>query len=116
MTKLGFPGTFSHLESYLGLINWLRNYVPYYAQLVEPLKTLMLRGSPIKGRSRRNFSRGSRIDLPSEKEKLSYQAIQHASSKPTLLIHHDPSCQLYADVDASHVQGFGASVYHVKDD
>lgn len=70
MTKLGFPDTFSHLESYLGLINWLRNYVPYYAQLEEPLKTLMLRMSPIKGRSRRNFSRGSRIDLPSEKENL----------------------------------------------
>lgn len=70
----------------------------------------------MKGRSRPNFSRGSKIDLPSEKEKLSYQAIKHAFSKPTLLIHHDPSCKLYAEVDASHVRGFGAIVYHGKED
>lgn len=68
----------------------------------------------MKGRSRWNFSRGSKIN--SEKEKLSYQAIQHAFSKPTLLIHLDPSWQLDAEVDASHIRGFGTIVYHGKDD
>ena len=42
-----FPITLQDLEHYLGLMGWMRDYVPYYAQIVEPLqsrKTEMLKG------------------------------------------------------------------------
>ena len=45
-----FPRKFKNLETYVGMRNYFRNYVPYYTQLVKPLqrrKITLLRGSPI---------------------------------------------------------------------
>lgn len=53
---LEFPRTLRQLETYLGMTGALRQYVPLYAKKAEPLqirKTELLRGSPIKGRPRR---------------------------------------------------------------
>ena len=36
--KLEFPLTLSALETYLGLIGYLRNYIPRYAQVLQPLQ------------------------------------------------------------------------------
>ena len=35
--SLKFPYIFKDLKIYFGLIGWLRVYVSYYAQIVEPL-------------------------------------------------------------------------------
>jgi hypothetical protein len=56
--KLRFPDTLKELETYLGLTGWLRQYVPYYAQIVAPLqlrKTEMLRAAPT-GSRRKDFT------------------------------------------------------------
>ena len=47
ISGLAFPITLQDLEHYLGLTGWMRDYVPYYAQIVELLqsrKTEMLKG------------------------------------------------------------------------
>lgn len=119
ISKLRFPATLKLLETYLGLTGWMRNYVPYYAQLSNPLqirKTLLLKNLPVKGAARKRYSSGTRLDIPTESERSSYQAIQEVFSKPTFLVHHDRTRQLYADVDASHERGFGGTVFHVKGD
>ena len=116
--SLKFPRTLKDLETYLGLTGWLRMYVPYYAQIVEPLqqrKTSMLRTAPQKGNARKAFSKGARIDVPSQRELDAFNMLQDVFRKPTFLTHHDPKRQLYVDVDASKRFGFGAIVYHVKD-
>ena len=38
ISQLAFPITLQDLEHYLGLTGWLWDYVPYYAQIVEPLQ------------------------------------------------------------------------------
>lgn len=46
ITQLEFPRTLKDLETYLGMTGYLRQYCPYYAQVVEPLqkrKTLLVR-------------------------------------------------------------------------
>ena len=118
INKLTFPRTLKALETYLGMTGWLRNYVAYYAPIVQPLqdrKTLMLRGAPNKGRARKSFSRESRLDIPSEAELRSFDRLQEVFREPIFLVHHDPRRRLYADVDASK-KGFGAVVYHVEED
>jgi hypothetical protein len=59
IASLTFPRTLRQLETYLGMTGALRQYVPMYAKKSEPLqirKTELLRGSPIKGRPRRDWS------------------------------------------------------------
>lgn len=36
--SIQFPDKLKDLETYVGMTNYLRNYVSYYAQLVEPLQ------------------------------------------------------------------------------
>ena len=38
ITKLTFSHTLKDLETYLDMTEWLRNYVPYYVQVIEPLQ------------------------------------------------------------------------------
>ena len=37
IAQLKFPGSLKDLEHYLGLTGWLRQYVPFYAAISEPL-------------------------------------------------------------------------------
>ena len=61
-----FPCNLKALESYLGFTNWLRDYIPYYAQKVKLLqkqKTLLLQASPAAKRlARRSYSMQTTLD------------------------------------------------------
>ena len=43
----------------------------------------------------------------------SFRDLQSAFSSPTFLVHLDPTCRLYIDLDASKEWGFAAMVYHI---
>ncbi|SLM38758.1 reverse partial [Lasallia pustulata] len=43
ISRLAFPITLQDLEHYLGLTGWMRDYVPYYVQIVEPLQLRKLK-------------------------------------------------------------------------
>ena len=113
-----FPRNLKLLESYLEFTNWLRDYIPYYAQKIEPLqrrKTLLLQASPAaKGRARRSYSTRALLDEPLEAERTAFEVIQKEFQRHTFLTHFDPKRQLYIDIDASKERGFGAMVYHLK--
>ena len=67
--NLKFLETLKDLEHYLGLTGWLRCYIEYYAQLVEPLhalKTTRLKTAPTSSHSRLHFTSIARIDLTPE--------------------------------------------------
>src|SRR5436305_13943861 len=71
LVKLKFPHSLKNLETYLGLTGWLRNYIPYYAKICEPLqrrKTMMLREAPIKGKAWQAHTKMALIDEPTEEE------------------------------------------------
>ena len=112
-----FPETLEALETYVGMANWLRKNVRYFAQISEPLqrlKTELLKRSPaIGGRVRKNYSRATKVD-PTEKEMESFEVLQKALTTETYLHHFNPNRQLYIDLDRSKRYGFGAMIYHVK--
>ncbi|KAH4258570.1 hypothetical protein HBI04_146040 [Parastagonospora nodorum] len=113
-----FPTNANLLETYIGAVGYLRDKVPYFAQLSAPLqelKTELLRSAPPGKRERRRF--GEKIQIHEDEQLMTaFQAIQSCLAKNTKLYHHDPARPLYIDIDASKVWGFGAFVYHVKDD
>jgi hypothetical protein len=116
--QLRFPSTLRELETYLGLTGWLRQYVPYYSQIVAPLqarKTMMLRNAP-SGNRRKKFTNANAVLSPSVAETNAFNTLQARLSQPTYLVHFNPSRRLYIDVDASKSYGFGSLIYHVKDE
>ena len=117
ISKLEFPKTLKHLETYLGKTGWLRQYVPYYAQKAEALqqrKTLLLQASPNKGGARKSFSARTNIYDPSPNEIDSFNQLQGAFSRASFLVHFNKKRQLYIDVDASKERGFGVMIYHSR--
>ena len=117
ISEIAYPGTLGYLEHYLGLTGYLRSSVHYYAQLASPLqalKTRLLKEAPTKGNPRRGYSSKLRLPKPSELEEKSFQSLQQALSQPSLLVHFDPSRDLWIDLDASREWGFGVQIFHVK--
>lgn len=57
--NLQFPDTLYKLEHYIRLTGWQRHYIPYYAQIIEPLQTrkvALLKDAPVKKGPRRRFT------------------------------------------------------------
>ena len=117
--NLRFPDSLQALETYIGMANWLRSNVRYFAQIAEPLqrrKTELLKDSPAKGgKARKAYSRTA-VFAPTPEEIESFNLLQKALTSETYLHHRDPARQLYIDLDASKKYGFGVVVYHVKND
>jgi hypothetical protein len=54
-----FPATLAQLEYFIGLTNWNRQLIPYYAQRVAPpqaCKTALLKLGPTTGRARKVYA------------------------------------------------------------
>ena len=59
---------------------------------------------------------GSYLQVPTPQELNVYHGLRGISASPTMLHHHDPDRKLYVDLDASKEFGFGAHIYHSKED
>ncbi len=119
IANLKFPLTLKELETYLGLTGWLREKVPYYAQITEPLqnrKTNLSRTVSTKGNVRKHQASQTSLEEPTAQEKRAFETLQAIYMAATFLHHFDPSRRLYIDVDSSKRYGFGAVVYHVEGD
>lgn len=119
LLDIQFPTNLKDLEIYLGLTNWLRKHIPYYAQASSALqarKTALLKGSPRDGNARRAYVSRTYIKDPTEAEFESYKTIQSNFVEPSFLFHLDPKRPVYADVDSSVAYGHGAIIYQVEND
>lgn len=117
--ELKLPATLQDLEHYLGLVGWLRQYIPCYAQCSAPLqerKTRLLRNSPKKGNARHAYVSKTQVLDPTPSELQSFEALQSHFQKPSFLHHLDPCRPLFVDVDSSKQYGHGAILYHVLGD
>ena len=118
--NLKFFYILKNLKSYLSLIDWLRNYIAWYAQKSNPLqrrKTLLLRSSPTnKKRQRKIYSAKTVVKKPFAAELDSYRQLQKAFSKAKLFVHHDPTRITYVNVDAFKRRDFDVVIYHLKPD
>ena len=118
--NLEFPKTLTALKRYLGMTGYLKQYVLYYSAIIKPLqerKTMLNRNYGNRlGNTRRFEANRSFLQMPTPQELNAYYQLQGIFASPTMLHHHDPKRQLYVDLDASKEFGFGAHVYHSKDD
>jgi hypothetical protein len=107
------------------MTDYLRHYIPYYAQLVELLqarKTLLncsimreREQSTGKVQHKRDAAR-THLTMPSPEELQAFLAMQKAFSQPTKLTHFDPTRRFFLNNDASKEYGYGVMVYHAKDE
>ncbi|KAH3989747.1 hypothetical protein HBH52_015990 [Parastagonospora nodorum] len=116
--NMQFPKNAALLETYIGAVGYMRDKIPYFAQLSAPLqdlKTELLRSAP--GGKRQRKVHGERIAIhPCPSLTDSFHAIQEVLFKNMKLHHPDPARPLYIEVDASKEWGIGAFIYHVIDD
>ena len=122
ITALEFPKTLKALETYLGMTGYLRHYIPFYAQIAEPLqnrktslnKDLRQRNINTEGGARKKAVAALSIMAPSPTELDAFHHLQTLFARPKNLAHFDHARQLYADVDTSKEFGFGVMIYHSK--
>ena len=117
ISQLRYPTTLGALEHYLGLTGYLREYVYFYSQIARPLqelKTRLLKDSPVAGGQRKKYVSKTQLPQPTELKLVSFELLQTALSKPSILVHYDQSRTLWIDLDASKEFGFGVVVFHVK--
>ena len=115
--KFQFSNSLKLLKFYLNLIEWMRNYVFYYAQLSNPLQTkkiLILHEFSIKNNVKKRFNADNRLNIFINVERLFYKVFQKMFNKFIFLIHHDFVRQFYINVDVSYEHDFEVTVYHVK--
>jgi hypothetical protein len=120
MKAIQFPENLQQLERFIGMAGWLRQFVPFYAKIIEPLqkrKTELLaigREQGATGAKRKGYVTRTKWE-PNEKEIASFESVKAYLSDPRTLIHCDPARQLYLKIDASNERGFGILAFHLKE-
>ena len=118
--RLAFPRTLQQLDHYLGLTGYLRNYVPFYSGVSQPLKDRkmklyqILRERRVTGNARKREAAKTRLLDATKEEKESYRMVQKLFTRPEILTHFVATRILCVDVDTSQEGGIGA--YHCKDE
>ncbi len=117
ISSFQFSQFLKKLETYIELIEYLRNYVSYYAQMTESLqkrKTTLSR-EVSKDLNNARKTRISRISLiNSIKKKLNvFQLLQKQFRKFSVLTHYNLNLSLYVNLNAFKVYDFDAIVYHI---
>ena len=118
ITQLAFPRSLKDLEAYLKLTGYLRQYIPYYAQVARPCqerKTILNCSMNIGGNTRQKAVARTYIITPTDRELNAFHHLQQLFLQPSILLHYNPSRQLYIDLNASKAFGLRAMVYHSKD-
>ncbi len=103
IVKLSFSKILKILKRFFKIIDWLKNYVTYYAQKSESpqkRKTNLLKEESIKKKSRKSFNLKILIENSSTIELEAYNQLQSNFSRAKWLIDYNRIRQLYVDVDA----------------
>ena len=117
ITQLAFSQLLKELEMYRGLTGYLKQYILYYAQVTRPLqerKTLLSKSVDVGGNARKKVVARTYVIMPTDKEFNAFYQLQQLFSRPLILVHCNPTRQLYINLNASKAFGFRAMVYHSK--
>ncbi|XP_044180075.1 uncharacterized protein K02A2.6-like [Acropora millepora] len=94
------PQSRSELQSFLGLVNYYRKFIPNMSTLVSPLNQLLSKDTPWYW---------------SPECKGSFQALKDTLALSSVLAHYSPKLEVQLAVDASPV-GLGAVMSHITED
>ncbi len=112
-----FLTTLKALKIYLRFIEWLRNYVAWYAQKVESLqqrKILLLKNASFqKKHARKAYVDRIILKNSTARKQKSFEMIQKTFKNSRFLIHFDFVRQFLINVNAFK-KDFEAFIYHVK--
>lgn len=93
------PATRKQLRSFLGVCNWLREYVNNYARITTPLTRLISNKVPFRW---------------TDECDTAFQTLQAELSKPKALWRPDMAVKFHVQTDASH-EGLGAVLFQEVD-
>ena len=120
ISSFRFSQFLKKLEMYIELIEYLRNYVSYYAQMTESLqkRKTALSKEVSKDLNNARKTKTSRISLVNSiKKKLNvFQLLQKQFRKLSVLTHYNSNLSLYVNLNMFKVYDFNAIVYHICHD
>ena len=115
---LKFFHIFKHLKIYFDKIEYLRQYVVYYAQktaVLQRRKTRLLRDALSKKRTRKMHS--TRILINSSiSKKNSFNQLQEFFTRISFLVYFNKNRILFIDFDVNKKRDWNVMMYHVKID
>lgn len=124
LRKMKMPVSLADLEKYIGMTVFLRKYVPWYNQKIEPLqdrKTALLTEGrkenkiPPASTARRAYT--SRTSFtPTSAEKESFEILQAQLTETSYLAHWNFDATTFVKIDASKERGFGVMIFHLEGD
>jgi len=116
--NIPYPATLSQLEYFIGLTNWNRHLIPYYAQRIAPLqacKTRLLKGASPSLRGRKDYSARTAVPIDASLTEA-YEDLKMALTSRPRLHHVVDDLPIYAFLDSSKEYGTGLAVYQLTGD
>jgi len=120
ISSFRFSQSLKKLEMYIKLIEYLRNYVSYYAQMTESLQKRKTALSKEVSKDLNNARKTKTLWIflvNSIKKKLNvFQLLQKQFRKLSVLTHYNSNLSLYVNLNTFKVYDFNAIVYHIIDE
>jgi len=113
--NIPYPATLAQLEYFIGLTNWNRHLIRYYAHRIAPLqacKTLLLKGAPLSARGRKDYAAHIAVPINEDLTKA-YNDVKDALASHPRLYHVVDDLPIYAFLNSSKEYGTGLAVYQL---
>ena len=107
--------TLTQLKTYLELIEYIKQYIHFYvfiSRSLQDLKTVLLKSKSVDVR-KKTYTSKLKL-LLTTKEKESFNLLQKAIDRASMLIHFDFDRTLWIDLDKSKKREFDVIVFHLK--
>ena len=115
--KFRFSRTLRQLETYLDLIDWLRDYIAHYVDIFKSLqdkKTELLRDEFIAKSAKRFYFSKTRVQHSTTEKLISFDALQIVLTKTFYFVHSNFKRQLFIDLNVNKKFDFDVMLYYVK--
>lgn len=116
IVKFLFSRSLKNLEYYLDLIEYLRDYISFYAQKLKSLqqrKTLLLKNELATKLSRKNHNRRTLLKNLIDEKIKAYNQLKTDFNRLSWLTHFNKCRQLFVDVNAFD-KSIDVMIYHLK--
>ena len=117
ISKLKYSQIFQILKIYLRFIDWLRDYISMYVDIIksfQQLKNNLLRDEFIIEFEKKSFSRRTRLTNSTTKKLIFFEIFQSLLSKSFYLIYSNNSRKLYANLNINKKFDLNVITYYVK--
>ena len=117
IVKFRFSRIFRQFETYLDLIDWLRDYIAHYVDIFKSLqnkKIELLRDEFIAESAKRFYFSKTRVQHFTAEELISFDALQIVLTKFFYFVHSNLKRQLFIDLNVSKKFDFDVMFYYVK--